>query len=465
MDANAQLALMVKAKRVFEIGDEFLSFPALSPLSYQPDQLAFIPAPTTPTDILAFSEFSMLANALPSGVLFTASLDTFLWDTYLNVLRNAQLANGTLTADQQTAYQQAEAFLYTTASDGTQTPSQQVLAYNQYRQAYITATQSYTAAELTASASTDPAVQTQWQNVTQPALQAAVDSAMVDWQTKGDKAQVEQFRQVEQSCAAASPALQWQTWKSQCNPDIDFLTDSNNRQFGPTVYSPYDILSQTSWPTFTLTSAEVQELIAAAPPELAGALGAGTGGTDIDSITFEFSSVALNRPWFHADAFSARFWRFADPAAQLSDGNMPPLGSWPAYVTALVFARNIVETTHTTGGGPVKRPIYVFEPMMREQFMRTPTVMMARPATFTRGVIAAPAQPAAPATATVTMRPDIALRLNAMAFATAGSTPPAPTTSQSTSGTQVSILAFVCKRLGKCPNPDPSFDWGTPANQ
>lgn len=468
MDANAQLALMVKAKRVFEIGDEFLSFPALSPLSYPPDQLTFIPVPTDTTAMLAYSEFSMLANALPGGALFQPSLDTFLWDTYLNVLRNGQLANGTLTPDQQTAYQQAEAFLYT--ADGTQSPSQQTLAYEQYRQAYLTATQNYTAAEITAWSSTDATVQAQWQNVQQPALQSAVDSAMNDWQTKGYKAQVEQYRQVEQSCAAASPALQWQKWIAQCNPDIDFLTDGNNRQFGPTVYSPYDILSQTSWPTFTLTAAEVQELISSAPPELAGALGAGTGGTDIDSISFEFASVALSRPWFHSEVFAARFWRFADPNAQLSDGNVPPLGSWPAYVTALVFARNIVETTHTTSGAPVSRPITAFQPMLREQMLvreqplvRAPVAMAARPAMFMRGEVAAPAPATTTTPATMTLRPNIALRLNAVAFSTAGSTPPpTPTTTQSTSGTQVSILAFVCKRLGKCPNPDPTFNWGTP---
>ena len=41
MDALAQLALMTKAKMVFESPGSFLSFPALSPISYGADQLKF----------------------------------------------------------------------------------------------------------------------------------------------------------------------------------------------------------------------------------------------------------------------------------------------------------------------------------------------------------------------------------------------------------------------------------------
>ena len=55
MDALAQLALMAKAKRVFEALETFLSFPALSPLSYLPDELRFGNAgEMTPDDLSGF---------------------------------------------------------------------------------------------------------------------------------------------------------------------------------------------------------------------------------------------------------------------------------------------------------------------------------------------------------------------------------------------------------------------------
>ena len=96
MDALAQLALMTKAKLVFKSPDTFLSFPTLSP-TYSPNRLTFLPATH---DMAAFSEFSMLANALPGGVLFQPSLDNTLWDMYLHVLRHMQLAQGSLTLDE-----------------------------------------------------------------------------------------------------------------------------------------------------------------------------------------------------------------------------------------------------------------------------------------------------------------------------------------------------------------------------
>ena len=108
VDTLAQLALMTKAKLVFENPDTFLSFAALSPLSYTPDQLKFLP---TPHDMSVFSEFSQLTNALPQGILFQPSLDNMLWNVYLNVLRNAQLAQGVLSDEQISELQQAETFL------------------------------------------------------------------------------------------------------------------------------------------------------------------------------------------------------------------------------------------------------------------------------------------------------------------------------------------------------------------
>jgi hypothetical protein len=635
VDATAELALMSKAKLVFETdADSFLCFPALSPLSYTPDQLKFVPA-TSDAAMPVLAELSRFTNALPQGVLFDSSLDTFLWDEYLHVLRDAQLAQGDLSAQQQADYQQAESFLYSKNPDGTTSgPSAALIAYNQYQQAYFQATQAYKAAQLTASASTDPAVQAQWNNTDEPKLAAQVQAAETAWETNGFKAQVEQAQQIEQSSMAESPALQWQTWASGCNPDIDFLTDGNNQSFGPTVYAPYNILD-ADWPPFTLTSTEIEQLVQQAPPELTKVLGdhqpssniavpvsdtdqvvssgqgtlrgtwmfsfdigaevGSTGSSDvwweqmtnvdrqlvpkapagivnlgnanfdainlatlqgyqygstpipgsanatnqltpgdvfavrtsggnyakvrvitydynlglrwttykppaaqdtssgtsnIESLSFEFSSVKLCRPWFHPEVFAARFWRFANSAEHLSDGNVPASGDWPAYITALVFARNIV-VTENTGSGAVNKPIQSLPPIVLRRPIVVPPIhngpVVAHPAVVptalpaTRMIAADPMvisrpvehPPAAAAVtaaqqARLTMRPAVMARLNAATFANVQvSKPPqqaspdggTPSTTQTTSGGQVSILAFICKRLPKCPNPDSSLTW------
>ena len=68
MDPSVQLALMTKAKLVFESENTFLSFPALSPLSYPPDRLKFGTAnEITPQELLDLSEFARITNQIPAG--------------------------------------------------------------------------------------------------------------------------------------------------------------------------------------------------------------------------------------------------------------------------------------------------------------------------------------------------------------------------------------------------------------
>ena len=184
-------------------------------------------------------------------------------------LRGAQLAQDDSSPQQAADYLQAESFLYAKNADGTVAgPGAALTAYNQYQQAYLMAEQGYKAAQLTAMASGDPAVQNQWQTIDEPKLRAQLDAAETAWDTKGFKAQVVSAQQIEQAYVAQSPALQWKTWLSECNPDIDFLTDSDNQSFGPTAYAPYDICEKGGWPSFTLSSTEIQQLASQAPPEL-----------------------------------------------------------------------------------------------------------------------------------------------------------------------------------------------------
>ncbi len=449
---------MVKAKLVFESPDTFLSFPALSPLTYAPEQLKFLPAFH---DLSVFAEFSRLTNALPGGAIFQPSLDETLDSVYLNILRTAQVAQGTLT-DQQTAeLQQAQAYLQTEGPGGLPAPSAAVLAYNQYQQAYIRATQNYKTQQLTAQASDDANVRSHWQDVDEPLLRAAVDAAENDWETKGFKAPVEAARQVVQIETAQSPMLQLRAWVSQCNPDLDFMTDVSNQLFAPTIFAPYDILDQANWPTFTIASSEIQQLAAQAPAELTNAVGTVSPQTTTTPLSFQFCSAGLVRPWFHSEVFSSRFWKFADPTSQLSDGGTPPKGLWPAYVTAVVFARNI------SGGFHYQFHPLFHPPLAAVQPAGTMTAAAQPAATMTAVAPGTPAAPPSP----VIEHPMVLAKLNAAAYtyqvrpaaaaslvaqSSGSSAPPPP--SALTAG-PVSILAFVCKRLPKCPDPDQNLHW------
>ena len=519
MDATAQLALMTKLKIIFEKDDIFLSFPVtMAGLSYTPEQLTFVPMVQ---DMPHFLEFSELTNALPTGALFQPSLDdsSLLGSEYLKILKSAQLAQGALTAQQNTDLQQARAFLYAQDPDGLPTPSASVIAYQQYQQAWFKATQNYKAAQTTAQMSTDPQVQAQWQNTDEPQLRAQVDAAQNDWVIKGFKAQVEQAMQVEQRCAAQSPSLVFSDWLSQCNADLASFTDpSTNQSFLPTIFSPHDVLEQAVWPNLSITGAEIPNLVSQAPAELTKVVGTTSGSSIVDSVTFEYCSVSLTRTWFRPDVFWSQFWRFPDSATQLSDGNVPAQGEWPAYITAVIFARNVAVTMHNNAQAatqpmhpilmhpifmiatqvtpaaqpaPVPHPAPALFPhpmvMMAHPAAQPapaphaapapplahPTVMMAHPAAQPAPAPhAAPAPPLAHATV-MAINPAAFARLNASTFASVPATAqpasaapgpgaaPAGASQQPPPGpAQVTILAFICKRLPKCPNPDPTLDWG-----
>src|SRR5262249_55509264 len=149
---------------------------------------------------------------------------------------------------------------------GLQTSSPQAVAYAQYQHAYSQALQNYKNQQLTAQASSDPNIQSQWQSTVEPQLRAATQSAESDWEQKGFKAQIEQALTVEQNCAAGSPQLRWTAWSSLFNPDLDLITLADTGQkFAPLALSPSNLEDQGGWPTFTLAGPEIQKLISQAP--------------------------------------------------------------------------------------------------------------------------------------------------------------------------------------------------------
>lgn len=492
MDSLTQLALMSKANLVFETPGTFLTFPALEPLSYPPDQLDFsqLAARSTPV----YPEFCHLVDTIPQGVLYTAAAGTPFSAEYDKVLREAQTAQSTLTPQETAALEQALAFLYTQEPDGTRADSPALVAYYQYQQAWLQAMQAYASAKSTAEASTDPAVQAQWQNVDEPRLRAAVQAAQDAWVTNGYKTQVEQAQAVQQACAAKSPVLQWATWRDAFSPDLDEQTAPDGSSYTLAAYSPFDILTQTDWPTFTLTSAEIAQLASQAPAELKNIFEPDSGAPSVSSLSFEFCSVTVNRGWFHPEVFGARFWRLSDPSELLSDGAVPPQGECPGYITGLVFARNIVVTDADSAGTPLPpRPLKVFPPIMLRpgtvvpsrppNVLKPPTVIPnpVGPVRIAAGPVAEALAPAATGTVAA-QRPQVLAaepvispvtvdRLNLGTFKTLPlgpvQSPPAPSgvvQDPLPGGGQpgpgnVSILAFICTGLPKCPDPDPTLTW------
>jgi hypothetical protein len=355
MDATAELALMTKAKLVFERPGTFLSFPALAPITFPTAVLDFGKAVTDPKVSAALLDFSRLVNQCPTGPIHQADNDQYLWDQYDHWLNGMVLARPNLSEDQEADYQRAYALLNTTDANGFTIDSASRTVYKQYRDKYISAEQAYKSAQSTAEMSQDAAVKTRWHDTDEPQLRQSVAAAMEDWEEKGNKTNIETAQNTVASFEARMPGKIQLEWRKAFNPDLDLLTDAaSNATYGPSGFSPSNLFTQP-WTTFTLSSDEIHGLAAKAPSELQALFGK-TEASKIASISFEFCSAAVVRPWFNSAIFSSRFWKFSDGQPGLSDGNVPPNGAWPAYVVAVVFARNIKVTDAVPPTQPAPHP-------------------------------------------------------------------------------------------------------------
>jgi hypothetical protein len=280
---------------------------------------------------------------------------------------------------------------------------------------------------------------------------------------------------VEQACAASAPSLVWDDWKTSFLADLDTQTDTSLINFAVTGFSPYDFFDDDVWPRFTLTRPEMTRLAQEAPPELVESLGS-SPQEDIRAVSFEYRSVAVTRPWFRPALFKSRIWRLPGGAEALSEGTMPLGGRCPAYIAAIVFARNIsVErrqplTPH--GTGPRIEPrVPQRRPRVRDH---RDGGRDHRATSGDRRVIVRP-RPSPPARIVITstrrpvVRPRPAggstVRVNRGGFASMRprNVRPVPTASPSTSApeptSELTVLAFICKRLSRCPDPDPQLSW------
>lgn len=510
IDATVVLGLAGKATQVFAEPGTYLSFP-LAPLGIERSRLrALVADPLSPEGQPALVEFSLLANEVPDGPLWQPDGDQRLWDVYGDVLAGAELAEATRTPEEEADYQRAYGLLYQTKPDGAVADSPIVVAYEQYRDAYLAAAHEYNNRKGQAELGTDTAVRERWTR-DELVLRERVAEAEQDWATAGRRAEVEDARRLLRELGSRSPLMVWAGYRKLFDPDLPeifFQTGPDNTMYVRTAYLPSDVVD-VAWPAITVTRAELAALAAAAPQGLRSRLSGGSADAAVEWVSFEYSSVTVNRPWFAPEVFASRAWRFYEPNRVLSDGGTPPTGECTAYVSGLVLARNITVRRRQVTGRPtinlgflptaraisqtsIARPQPAARVIARAAARRaevaraaaphaarvvhvaplatTPTVHVAPPATL-RPATAFPstaataaagrevrvAQPVRPVprfpaiTRIASVRRPIATHLLFQ--------PPTAGATIATDPNDVYILAFICRLLPKSPDPDPALNW------
>jgi hypothetical protein len=510
MDAKIALAMMAKAKLVFEQPDTFLSFP-LTPKAYTKQQLNFMSGAESGNEgLLNLSEFSRLVNRVPGNSIWEDIEERYLWDQYDEVLKTAKLAVSTRSPAEEADYAKALQFLYLQNPDGTRSDQPPVIAYNQFKDAWYLAQQSYNNQKIDAELSTDVAVQRRWKEAQEPLLRSQIQTIEQRWLAEGYKIQVEDARRIQTTLGSKSPSQTWAQWQSLFNRDIDTKTDTNQLRFAITGFAPSNAI-ESAWQQFTLSEGEVNALINQAPIEIRNRLQPNAVDLDIESMSFEFTSVAITRSWFSSEAFKARFWQFYDSTRQLSDGQIPAKGACPGYVAALVFARNPVVTLKANseknkqtlerikdldsislGSFKVKlKDIYQTPPIivrppspiemrpLPDRITKLPPIATKLPPISTK--IGKIANLRAESEATIALNPRVpidsrmsdvsmakeAARLGKTTFKRIpipiddGDWPTTPRPIPPSNSNEVYIMGFICKRLPLCPNPDLLLQWNS----
>jgi hypothetical protein len=348
MNPAVSLALTNKAKLMFEHGSAYLSFPTTG-ISYKKGDLDFASGSLTSDRLQVLTEFSHIMDCIPNGIALDLTRPTTLSEAYQDVLRGTTngvklaIATRARTSEEEAAYQKAFQFLYTVDADGFLNDSPFTTTYKQYRDTWFTAQEAYKNKEIEAQFTNDPAVKEHWETVGKPALRNTIAEIESDWGIKGYRVAYDSARRIYDQFVGSSSSGIWDQWVKQCMPGLDNLTDAaSGQEFFPCGFSPSNILDSPAWTTLTLTEHEVEGLAQAAPPEIRKLFGTDQLDLDIESLSLEVSSVLITRAWFSPEVFSARFWKFYDSGKVLSNGQTPPSGDCPAYVAAVVFARNLI---------------------------------------------------------------------------------------------------------------------------
>lgn len=363
----------------------------------------------------------------------------------------------------------------------------------------------------------------QWQAYRQKQLVEACEKAERDWVTLGFKHQVEECMALQNSLELRKYLNRYrQAYLSDLDLSEIADLNGQGVGFFTTFFSPLNVFDrQVPWTRITLTRAEMEGLIREAPPELVALFGNQRGDPGLEAVSLEYNNVMVLRPWFKPEFFGSRCWKLPDDR-MLSDGRIPGRGLLPAYVNSMIVARNVqvvrrreslrdalvlpllskvplrqvkfsgVPVARVQSVGPGRLPVgpttLSRSATLKTNLLRTAMtrseVAVAEPAppSFTRvaslaarkRAVTAERNPALSAKATAQQQyaaaklDGLAIRspllrrgrlpvlLNADArLAKTGK----DLVTEAVNLDGVSVLALVCKRLPKCPDPDDGLQW------
>jgi hypothetical protein len=454
---------MCNQAQLFAGPSEFVSFPVLMPLSYAPELLDFSRAYSDARVLKAMSELSFFTCCAPRNVVYRADGDTLwkLYDDYLDCMILAKEPAPLMSDNQQLVA--AEKLLFDDEGGRTRASP----AYSQYQLShgeFVAAARRRAFNGYAMELLSDPV-----QSIAESAV--ALHSAIAEIKRSWNDQAVEKALNIVRAEHQRSPARAWKRWRDAYLPDLDELTEpGSGMRFAPVAVAPSNFVDG-DWLNVSLAAVDVLSLAAGAPLALRSALAAAVSTPSIHSLSYEVTSVELIRPWFAEEMLDARFWTLPPNVTELSNGSGQ--GTFTAIITGIVLVRNV---RMYDDGGP--QTLQSSSSDLAPVAAYPEREWKGRSQSFWPGVYSGDELVAKQVTVgSIRVRPGWrAILLSGKARQIFVEDAPKVALDHPASMTidrwpsvsspnpardNISVLAFICRTIPRCPNPDLSLSWPT----
>lgn len=333
--------------------------------------------------VMQSADFAMFADLVPDPTaIYNADQDQTmdrnsqerLSNIYGNILKFAKVSNLEPTEAEKEKMKKFKALLYATKEEKnlvtdevktvvTEGPVLQ--AYNEKMQAYEDAALLYNNKRINAATSDEKQAVIDF-SVNGPLYRNKVKASMNSWTGAGYKNEVEDM----QSYIAQVTGRSMASWFAELRDIFDrakFTESMIDFSYYPVRLFPANFYKK-QWQNFYFKETELTTHSdkKSTAWNAGGGLNFGlwsagasaSGSTERNNssmktssyfMSFDLAQVKILRPWFGTELFSCQGWKldpgtwtFGDP--QLSDGGNPPKGSFIAYSTNAIFAKNLKVT-------------------------------------------------------------------------------------------------------------------------
>ncbi len=495
------------------------SFPVSKENFYfiEPDKYQVDPIDTA----LKMMDFSKTFNFITEVDDFISPTADELEDVYYETLEAAIPANSPRSTEEEKRYNTAKDFLYQTIETPDGQTITCLANYDHFETQYKEVLSELKARELEAvNAQGDNAakIKATWER-DKPDLKKAIAMALLNWETLGKRTEVEKYLGDFLSLSGSSPSKTIADLKQEYElftkaTTVDHL--ANELRYTPTYFTPTNFFDdKVCWQSMTLDKAEVKSLVEQAPKRLKDLFSIDTQGIDMTKVSFEYIVVEFVRGWLHyKDFLMQHFWKLADKKTPLSDGTGK--GTLPAFADKMIFVRNLrIEAPRrsqtTTNQEHLTAQLFLkLKPQVALNLQKNTTTIRNRkvdhrmakkvmennrslisPKIFLTHMTTLPViktsapgnkkPEAAKKTITATMKTGQPMLIHPMLYKANLTTlfrkPLKPvlktpvlhtapaTTSSEGNATEVTehkgmeLLAFICRKVPKCPAPDPELTW------